>query len=128
MAGIVYDARRIKAYNFLEKLCEYAGETVEFGDTLWQELLHDTELFEEFIFYAENHTIQGTMNVAGYSLLDLFILEMDHYNLTHDTGKNTAFCNKEKMVLRAFYTMSNMKKDPETYIKKFESGSGMDQI
>lgn len=128
MAGIVYDASKIKAYAVLDDLCNKAGETEALRDALWDSFLKDRELYQEFLYYAENHTIQGTLCVEGYTLLDLFVLEMDSFNLTHDTGKNTAFCNKEDMVLRAFLTMAGLKKEPDKYIKKFQQGFGMDKL
>lgn len=128
MAGVIYDASRIKAYTVLEQLCECAGEGESMRDSLWQEFLTDGELYEEFVYYAEHHTILGKMEVEGYTLLDLFVQEMDSFNLTHDTGKNTAFCNKEDMVLRAFLTMAGLKKEPEKYKERFDRGFGMDRI
>ncbi|MBE5870337.1 MAG: hypothetical protein E7294_03630 [Lachnospiraceae bacterium] len=128
MAGVIYDASRIKAYAVLEQLCECAGEKESMRDLLWQEFLGDEELYEEFVYYAQHHTIQGKMKVAGYTLLDLFVQEMDSFNLTHDTGKNTAFCNKEDMVLRAFLTMAGLKREPEKYKERFDRGFGMDRI
>ena len=44
-----------------------------------------------------------------------------------DTGKNTAACNKEDMVLRSFMMMADMLRDPETYGKKLSDWKGMDQ-
>ena len=128
MAGIIYDASKIKAYSVLDGLCRCAQEPEQMRDSLWQEFLADGELYEEFVYYAENHTIMGKMKVEGYTLLDLFVLEMDSFNLTHDTGRNTAFCNKEDMVLRAFLTMAGLKKEPEKYIERFRRGSGMDRM
>lgn len=128
MAGILYDASKIKVYAVLENLCDYVGTDDSVKDKLWQEFLVDEELYQEFVYYVENHTIQGIMNVHGYTLIDLFVMEMDVYNMTHDTGKNTALCNKEEMVLRAFLTMIGLKKEPEKYIERFQNGMGNDRL
>lgn len=126
MAGLIYDARMVRAYEFLDKLCACAGEEDDLRDILWREFLEDRELYEEFLYYAENHAILGKLSVEGYTMLDLFVLEMDSFNLLHDTAKNTAFCNKDDMVLRAFLTMARLKKEPEKYVRKFQGGAGMD--
>lgn len=128
MAGILYDARKVKAFEVLQMLCEGAEESAETQNQLWQLLLEDSELYTEFLYYVEHHALLGKMNVCGYTLLDLFVLEMDSYNLLHDQGKNTASCNKEAMILHAFLTMAELKKDPEKYLKKFSKGSGMDRL
>ena len=127
MSGILYDARKIKAYEALLELCELAGETQGWGDALWEELLHDEELMEEMVYYLEHHNLLGKASCVGYTLIDLFVWEMDIYNLIADSGKNTASCNKETMVLRAFRTMTEMKKDPIHYKKRLSEGFGMDK-
>lgn len=127
MTGILYDARRIKAYEAMAALCEYAGENRAWCDTLWAELVLDAELFEELVFYLENHALLDKVKCAGYGLTDLYIWQMNRYNIIGDTGKNTAACNKERMVLHAFYDMVAMKKDPAVYVKRMTLGRGMDE-
>ncbi|MDO4333707.1 MAG: hypothetical protein Q4C58_13625 [Eubacteriales bacterium] len=128
MAGIIYDSSRIKAYENLKALCKFAGETQEWCDMLWQEIAPDTELYRELLYYMRNNSLADKVNCCGYTLTDLYVWQMDRYNLFHDTGKNTAQCRKVDMVLRAFDTMAQMKKNPETYLKRFEEGRGMDQL
>lgn len=128
MAGIIYDSTKIKVYENLSALCSYAGESREWCDGLWQELMLDSRLYEEFLYYMKNGMLNDKMNCCGYTLIDLYVQQMDKYNLLHDTGKNTAECRKVDMVLRAFLTMARMKRDPDTYVKRFEEGRGLDQM
>lgn len=128
MAGIIYDSSRIKAYENLKALCKFAGETQEWCDMLWQEVAPDTELYRELLYYMRNNSLADKVSCCGYTLTDLYVWQMDRYNLFHDTGKNTAQCRKADMVLRAFDTMAQMKKNPEAYLKRFEEGRGMDQL
>ncbi len=127
MSGILYDARRIKIYEAMRELCTAAGMDGEWGDGLWGELLMDGGLMEEMVYYLEHHCFLGKKSVEGYTLIDLFVWEMDIYNLIADCGKNTESCNKETMVLRAFRTMAEMEKDPEHYKKRLSEGFGMDK-
>jgi hypothetical protein len=53
---------------------------------------------------------------------------MDKYNLIREIGKNTAECNKVRMVINAFRMMIDMKADPETYIRRLEEGRGEDKL
>ena len=46
MSGILYDARKIKAYDGLVQLGEYAGKSSEFVESLWTELILDEELMK----------------------------------------------------------------------------------
>ncbi len=128
MAGIIYDSTKIKVYGNLVALCKYAGETREWCDALWQEILADRELYDEFMYFSRHNTLSDKMNCHGYTMIDLFIWEMDRYNLRHDTGKNTGECRKVDMVLHAFDTMARMKKNPEEYVRRLEEGRGNDKL
>ena len=76
MAGILYDARRIKAYEGLLALGEIADETRQWCDELWEELVFDQELLDEFIFYLEHHSLKDKVHCEGYGLTDLYIWQM----------------------------------------------------
>ena len=126
--GILYDARKLKAMEFLNDLCEYAGKDSKFSQELWTELLKDDELYREFVYYADNHTFLDELKVSGYSMSDLYVWQMDRYNIVRELGKNPAACNKETLVLNAFMEMANMKRDPATYVQRISSGKGNDRL
>ncbi len=126
--GILYDGRKLKAMDFMYRLCEYAGKDEDFGARLWEELARDEELYNEFVYYADHHTFLDEMKISGYSMSDLYVWQMDRYNIVRELGKNPAACNKETLVLNAFLEMSNMKKDPETYVRRIQSGKGNDRL
>lgn len=128
MSHIVYGTEMIRAYDGLARLCDYAGKDDKWCDGLWQEMLADGELYHEFIYYLENHMPQDGMKVQGYSLTDLYVWQMEQFNIRRDSGKNTENCNKEEMMLDAFWTMAKMKKNPESYLGKLDKGMGMDRI
>ena len=89
--------------------------------------MFDRELLDEFVFYLEHHFLRDAVKCEGYGLTDLYIWQMNKYNLIGDSGKNTDVCNKDRMVLKAFRDMIDMKKDPAIYIKRMTLGKGMDQ-
>lgn len=127
MAGIVYDARRIKAYEGLLALGEIAGEPKEWCDKLWEDIIFSPDLLEELVFYLEHHCLTENIKCCGYSMIDLYVWQMNRYNIIGDSGKNTDTCNKDRMVLKAFRDMIEMRKNPDEYIKKLTLGRGMDQ-
>lgn len=128
MNGILYDARRIKAYEGMQKLSEYAGKSEEFTAKLWESLLLDKDMMQEWMYYLDHHILLDKVVCEGYSLTDLYVWQMKRYNLMQDTGKNTPDCNKEAMVLDAFAAMFCMKKEPALYKKRMEQGQGMDRL
>lgn len=126
--SIVIATTIIKIYGYLQDICNYAGLSETWADNLWQELLSNKSLYDEFIYYLENHTFKDELKVKGYGLTELYIYQLNKVNIINEIGKNTAECNKEKMVMEAFYHMSQMINNPDEYIKKLESGWGNDRL
>ena len=128
MANIVLDGSKIKVYGILQNLCDYCNEKDSWCDELWGYMLQNDELYEEFIYFIVNRSLMGKMNVEGYTLIDLYVKQIDMYNVRNDLGKNPIYCMKEDMVLRSFLMMGRLLEAPETYKKKLEDGFGMDQL
>lgn len=128
MANIVLDGSKIKVYGMLQNLCDYCNEKDSWCDELWGYMLQNDELYEEFVYFIVNRSLMGKMNVEGYTLIDLYVKQVDMYNVRNDLGKNPIYCMKEDMVLRSFLMMGRLLEAPETYKKKLEDGFGMDQL
>lgn len=128
MAGIILDGRRLKAFEAFYELGAFAGFSNSWLDELWSSIIADEELMQELFYYLDNHSLLDTMEFRGYHLTDLYVYEMDHSNVIQDVGKNTAACNKEAMILGAFYDMTQLKKNPEEWIKRLSAGWGMDKL
>ena len=128
MAGMVISTEKIKVYENLKYLCEFARLDMAFCDALWADVATDAGLYRELLYYMENHTFLDEVRQEGYSLSDVYVWQMNRFNLFHDEGKNSFQCNKERMVLKAFRTMIDMRLKPAEYVRKFKEGPGMDRI
>ena len=129
MSGnIIIATSKIKACDFCYDLCSRCGYDKDWTDALWGDIIADADILPEFMYYAENHAFRDSFSVSGYSLSDLYVFQMDKYNLIREIGKNPADCNKERLVLNAFRMMIDMKADPETYVKRLEEGRGEDRL
>lgn len=128
MQGILYDGRKIQVYEKLLALGNYAGQEQKWTEELWADLLTVPKLYEEMVYYLEHHEFCNNFIYKGYSLIDLYVWQMNKYNLIKDFGKNTAECNKETMVLRSFRTMLEFMRNPEEYLKRLKEGRGMDKL
>ncbi|MGN0367486.1 MAG: hypothetical protein ACI4EK_01795 [Wujia sp.] len=116
---ILYNAGKVKAFENLKALAIQAEETEEFAVLLWQDLLADEALLEEFNYFVVHQTLQGKVSYNGLTLLDLYFSQMNKYNILHDMGKNPYACNKNRVVLHAFRQMVDMRRDPKG-MQKFE--------
>ena len=128
MQGILYDATKIKVCQAFYEICDYAELSREWADEMWMNILANRQLYKELTYYIEHHTFLDEMKVCGYSLCDLYVWQMNRYNLIKDTGKNSRTCNKEKMAMQAFRTMADMMKDPEKYRNGLDYGRGTDKF
>ncbi len=129
MSGnIIIATSKIKACEKFYELCEYCGYDRDWTDALWGDIIADDTMFAELSYYLCNHTLRDGVSIGGYSLTDLYVFQMDKYNLIREIGKNPPECNKEGMALNAFRMMIDMEADPETYIKRLEEGRGEDRL
>jgi len=127
MPGIVYDTSMVKICEAFYQICDYAELDRKWSDALWFDIISSGAVLEELVYYIEHHTFLDKLKVLGYSMCDLYVWQMNRYNLIQDTGKNSRSCNKERMVMKAFRTMIDMVKAPEEYRKRLERGEGMDR-
>lgn len=128
MTNIILDPRKIKAYEWLEYACETLGKDGKYKDKLWDGIVMDSELYEELLYFIDNHTLLDKMKYREYSLTDLYVFMLENSNLFFDTGKNTLACNKDEMVLDTFMLMIELKKDPDRIIMKLNEGRGLDKM
>ena len=129
MSGnIIIATSKIKACEMFYDLCRRVGYEDAWIDALWGDIVTDEEMYAELSYYLRNHTLKDSVKISGYSLTDLYVFQMNKYNLIREIGKNPPECNKERMVLNAFRMMTDMKADPETYVKRLEEGRGEDKL
>ena len=48
--SILFDQSRLKAYDGLMRLCEFAGKPEEWQQALWSELLMNQGLYDAFVY------------------------------------------------------------------------------
>lgn len=126
--NIIIATSKIKTCDFFYKLCDFCRYDREWTDRLWGDIVTDERMYEEFAYYSTHHTFRDSFSISGYSLSDLYVFQMEKYNLIREIGKNPPECNKERMVLNAFRMMIDMKADPETYVKRIREGRGEDRL
>ena len=115
-----------RAYQWARALCYYAEEGAEFLREFWQMLEQSEGVMQEFTYYLEHQNFLCEYKVAGYSLVDLMVWQMDHFKAQMDRGKDDMKHNGDKMLLRAFDTMLKMEQSPEYYVNLLQTETGTD--
>ncbi len=115
-----------RAYQWARALCYYAEEGAEFLQEFWQMLEQSEGVMQEFTYYLEHQNFLCEYKVAGYSVVDLMVWQMDHFKAQMDRGKDDMKHNGDKMLLMAFDTMLKMEQSPEYYVNLLQTETGTD--
>lgn len=128
MQQIIFDKRRLATYSVIERFGLECGFDNAFITELWEGLLSNQNLYDEFVHYLQTYELKGEFACEGYTLFDLYFYHLREYNLYHDTGKNTDDCNKDRLIFSTFHTMVMLIKEPDKYKKLLSKPLGMDNI
>ncbi len=113
---------------FLLNLAEQAGESQEYGEKLWQGIKASEGLLQEFSYYHDYGRFLCKYNVAGYTLADVLVWQVDHFKLYMDRPDEMNRYRQQRLLLAAFETMVGMEKDPAPYVEKMRGETGTDII
>ena len=112
--------------NWTKLLAGNAGENDAFVNEFIEMINGSEKIREEYIYYMINNRFLGEYSVCGMTVVDIMIWQMDHFKSDLDRGLYDMQSNPNKMLLRAFYTMLKMEKDPQSYLEKYGSDTGTD--
>jgi hypothetical protein len=111
---------------WIRELCACAKEDDAFADTFIETIAKYEDIENELLYYAIHGDFLGQAEVAGYSVMDILVWQIDHFKSHMDRGEYDMQSNPERMVLKAFDTLLQMKVDKEPYVLAFQSESGTD--
>lgn len=115
-----------RVYEWIRNLCACAGEDDAYAKEFLQKLKADEEICEEFTYYMEHGNFACRAKVRGYTVVDVMIWQMDHFRARLDRDNSGTRQNGDRMVLLAFNTFLDMKKEPDSYIRKMSEETGTD--
>lgn len=115
-----------KAYAWARALCYYAGEDEAFLERFFEMLIGSEGVSREFLYYLRHQNFLCDYQVAGYSLVDIMVWQMDHFKAQLDRDRTDMKSNGDKMLLEAFHTMLLMEREPEYYVNLMQTETGTD--
>ena len=113
-------------HNYILSLALKAGKEDSYGEKLWEEIRSSNGLLRELAYYHDYGKFLCEYQVEGYSLTDVLVWQVDHFKLYMDRGEEMNRYHRERLLLSAFETMVEMKKNPAPYLRKLEGESGQD--
>lgn len=112
--------------NFVIRLSVEAGETEAYGIKLWNGIKRTGGILQELAYYHDYGNFLCQYKVAGYTLADILVWQVDHFKAYLDRPAEMNRYRKEKLVLAAFEIMVQMEENPQPYIDKMSNETGTD--
>lgn len=112
--------------DYVVTLAVRAGEGEEYGEKLWQGIRQSGRLLRELAYYHDYGKFLCEYKIAGYTLADVLVWQVDHFKLYMDRPGEMNRYRQQRLLLSAFDTMLQMETDPLPFINKMESESGQD--
>ena len=113
-------------HNYILALALKAGKEDSYGEKLWEEIRSSNGLLRELAYYHDYGKFLCEYQVEGYSLTDVLVWQVDHFKLYMDRGEEMNRYHRERLLLSAFETMVDIKKNPAPYLRKLEGESWQD--
>lgn len=114
------------ACTWADALCQCAGEDDTFADKFKMDLFASPGVYSEYVYYMFYQKFACNYKVAGVTLVDIMIWQIDHFKANLDMGQYDMRENGDKMLLMAFRTMLDMEKDPMPFLDRMAKESGSD--
>ena len=115
------------AYEWAAALCRCAGADQAFLEDFWGRLNADAEIYEEFVYYLAHRDFLCKVKIEGYGLVDLMIFQIDHFRAVMDQDVADMRYNKDKMLLLAFNSLLQMRKNPAPFVRMMQNETGTDR-
>ncbi len=115
-----------KALVFARALCDNTGKDEEFYRDFTGRLEASPALYKEFMYFIEHQDFLCELNVSGITIPDILVWQVDKFKSGIDEGRFELKYDADAMVLAAFYTMSEVEKDPTVYLENFRTVTGSD--
>ena len=105
-------ARALKTLEqFVLELSEQAGCGEDYGRKVWEGIRSSSGLLQELAYYHDYGRFLGKYRVAGYTLPDIIVWQVDHFKLYMDRVEMNRY-HQERLLLQAFETLTLMEQDP----------------
>ncbi len=108
------------------ELAAAVGKSPQEGADFWNVLVKDEEILEEFDYFYTNRDFLCKHKVAGYSVVDILVWQVDHFKAYLDRHFDVNRYDRDKLVFHSFEVLLQMRITPKFYTDKLEGETGTD--
>ncbi len=113
---------------YVRDLAVAAGESEAFAEDLWQRIRASEGVLRELAYYHDYGNFWGEYKVAGYSLADILVWQVDHFKAYLDRHEEVNRWHPERLLLHSLDIMLQMEVNPQPFIGKLRGETGTDYV
>lgn len=114
-------------HDFVFALSEQAEKDADYAETLWTRISKSEGVLKELAYYYDTGNFWCGHQVAGYTLADILIWQVDHFKAYMDRHVEMNRYRKERLFLESLDVMLQMEKDPAPFVTKMREETGTDR-
>ncbi|MBR6477617.1 MAG: hypothetical protein IKS85_04130 [Lachnospiraceae bacterium] len=111
---------------FVMDLSARAGKSKEYALELWGRISKSEGVLRELAYYHDYGDFYGKYVVAGYTLTDILVWQVDHFKAYMDRHEEMNRYRTERLLLESLDVMLKMEKDPAPFAEKMKGETGTD--
>lgn len=115
-------------HRFIRQLSDRAGENEAYADELWERIARSNGILRELAYYHDYGEFLCEYHVAGYTLTDVLVWQVDHFKAYMDRPDEMNRYRRERLLLAAFDILSKMEENPQPYADKMRGETGTDFV
>ena len=114
--------------DWLKELADKAGKDEAYAESLWERLKVSPGMLREFAYYHDCGNFLCEYQVAGYTLADILVWQVDHFKAYLDRHLEVNRYHRERLFLDSIDIMLRMEQDPTKYVEKMRQETGTDYV
>lgn len=113
---------------YVKQLAACAGETDDYAAALWSRIVKSEGVLKELAYYHDYGKFWGEYKVAGYTLTDILVWQVDHFKAYLDRREEVNRHKPERLFLHSLDILLQMEVDPAPYVEKISGETGTDYV
>ncbi|MBO4290272.1 MAG: hypothetical protein J5898_00030 [Lachnospiraceae bacterium] len=112
--------------NFIVTLSGQAGKTQQYGEELWERIRRSEGVLKEVAYFHDYGEFYGKYKVAGYTLTDILVWQVDHFKAYMDRHEEMNRYRTQRLFLESVDILLKMEENPTIYVEKMKGETGTD--
>ncbi len=105
-----------------------SGKSEQEAEQFWEKLYADKELLEEIEYYSVHKSFLSKYQVAGYSITDILVWQVDHFKAYLDRHEEVNRYRQDRLLINSFEILLEMRENPEPIVNKLQGETGTDFV